>query len=160
LLEERIDGEIEVDAAGVTGDAGVKAAKQAKQRQIGAACLQVPERDIERGKREHHRAATPAIMQAPPGVMPDGFGVVGFAAFDQLGNFPPESVGNRAAVAADGVGVADALGPVGIAEAACHEFKGRDFAMRAVGEGNRQRDPVESGLDCLDKCHCFHPVFS
>ena len=56
--------------------------------------------------------------------MPDGLGVVGFAALDQFGNLPPENIGNRAAIAADGVGVANTFGPVGIADAASHQFEG------------------------------------
>ena len=96
-------------------------------------------------------------MQAPPDVVPDGFGIVGLAALDQFGNLPPENVGNRAAIAADGIGVANAFGPVGIAEAACHELKGLDFAVCAIGEGNRQRDPVESSVDLLDPRHCLRP---
>jgi hypothetical protein len=43
LLEQRVDGKIEVDAAGVTGHAGVEAAEQTKQRQTGAPRLQVPQ---------------------------------------------------------------------------------------------------------------------
>ena len=120
LLQQRLDGKIEVDAAGVTGHAGIEAAEQTKQRQIGAARLQVPQRDIERRERQHRRSAAPAVMQGPPDVMPDGFGVVGFAALDQFGNLPPENVGDRAAIAADGIGVANAFGSVGIADAACH----------------------------------------
>ena len=159
-LQKRLDGEIEVDAAGVTGHAGVEAAEQTKQRQIGAARLQVPQRDIERREREHRRSAAPAVMQGPPDVMPDGFGVIGFAALDQFGNLPPENVGNRAAIAADGISIADAFSPVGIADAACHQFEGFDFAVRAVGEGNGQRDPIESGVDLLDKRHLSPPFFS
>ena len=48
LLQKRLDGEIEVDAAGVTGHAGVETTEQTKQRQIRAARLQVPQGDIER----------------------------------------------------------------------------------------------------------------
>ena len=123
-FEQRLDGEIEVDAAGVTGHAGVEAAEQTKQRQIGAARLQVPQGDIERRQRQHRRSAAPAVMQAPPDVMPDRLGVIGFAALDQFGDLPPEDVGNRAAIAADGVGIADAFGPIGIANTACHQFEG------------------------------------
>jgi len=32
-------------------------------------------------------------------------------------------------------------------------FEGCDLAMCAVGEGNRQRDPIESSLDRFDECH-------
>ena len=110
--EQRLDGKIEVDAAGVTGHTGVEATEQTEQRQIGAARLQVPQGDIERRERQHGRSAAPAIMQAPPDVMPDGLGVVGLPALDQFGDLPPEDVGNRAAIAADGVGIARAFSPV------------------------------------------------
>ena len=153
LLEQRLDGKVEVDAAGIAGHAGVEAAEQTEQRQTGAPRLQVPQGDIERRQRQHRRPAAPAVMQAPPDVMPDRLGVVGFPAFDQLGDFAPEDIRDRAAVAADGVGVAGAFSPVGIANAACHQFEGCDFAMRAVGEGYRQRDPIEPALDRLDQCH-------
>ena len=112
LPEQRLDGKIEVDAAGVTGHAGVEAAEQTKQRQTGAARLQVPQGDIERRERQHRRSAAPAIVQAPPDVMPDRLGVVGFPAFDQFRDLAPEDIGDRAAIAADGVGVAGAFSPV------------------------------------------------
>ena len=44
--------------------------------------------------------------------MPNGLGIIGFAALDQFGDLPPENVGNRAAIAADGIGIADAFSPV------------------------------------------------
>ena len=65
LPEQRLDGKIEVDAAGITGHAGVEAAEQAKQRQIGAPRLQVPQRDVERRERQHRRSAASAVMQVP-----------------------------------------------------------------------------------------------
>jgi hypothetical protein len=93
-------------------------------------------------------------MQAPPNVMPDRFGVVGLAALDRPGNFPSQDVGDRAAVAADGLGIADAFSAVGIVDANGDQFEGGDLAMRAVREGDGERDPVESGLDLADACHC------
>ena len=42
----------------------------------------------------------------------DGFSVIGFAALDQFRNLPPENVGYRAPIAADGIGIADAFCPV------------------------------------------------
>src|SRR5712664_4121212 len=112
LPKKRLDREIEVDAAGVTGHAGVEAAEETKQGQIGAARLQVPQRDIKRREREHRWSAASAVMQGPPDVMPNGLGIIGFAALDQFGDLPPENVGNRAAIAADGIGIADAFSPV------------------------------------------------
>jgi hypothetical protein len=49
-------------------------------------------------------------MQGPPDVMPDGFSVIRFAALDQFGNLPPERIGNRAAIAADSVSIANTFG--------------------------------------------------
>ena len=92
-------------------------------------------------------------MQAPPDVMPDGFGVVGLPGLDQFRDLSPEDVSNRAAIAADSVGMARAFIPIRIANTACHQFEGCDLAMCAVGEGNRQRDPIESSLDRFDECH-------
>src|SRR5258708_94531 len=91
--------------------------------------------------------------------MPVGFGVIGFAALDQLWNLPPERVGNRAAIAADSVGVANTFGPVGIPYTACYQLEGVDFAVRAVGEADGQGNPVETGLDCLDKRHLVSALF-
>ena len=45
-------------------------------------------------------------MQGPPDVMPDGFGVIGFAALDQFRNLSPENVGNRAPITPDSIGIA------------------------------------------------------
>ena len=94
-------------------------------------------------------------------MMPDRFGVVGLAALDQFGDLPPQDVGNRAAIAADRIGIADAFGPVGIADAARYQFEGGDLAMRAVGEGDGEGDPIEPGVDRPDKCHLgLRPFFS
>src|SRR5882762_3891024 len=98
-------------------------------------------------------------MQGPPDVMPDGFSVIRFAALDQLGNLPPERIGNRAAIAADSVSIANTFGPVGIADTASYQFEGVDFAVRAVREANGQRDPIEPGVDRLDKRHLVSALF-
>src|SRR5262249_41474045 len=111
-------------------------------------------RDVERGERKHGRTAASTIMQTPPDVMPDALCVIGFAAFDQLRDLAPEDVGDRATVPADSVGVACAFGTIGIVDATNHEFESRDFAMRAVGESDLERNAVKPGLDCPDTCHC------
>ena len=38
-------------------------------------------------------------------------------------------------------------------------FEGVDFAVRAVREANSQRDPIESGVDRLDKRHLVSALF-
>src|SRR5471032_2102379 len=114
LLQKRVHGEIKVDATGVTGHASVETAQKTKQRHIGTARLQVPQGDIERRQRKHGRSAAAAVVQGPPDVMPYSFSVIRFAALDELWNFSPERVGNRAAIAADNVSVANTFGTVGI----------------------------------------------
>jgi len=59
-------------------------------------------------------------MQCPPEVLPNGLGIIGFAALDQFRDLPPESVGDCAAIAADCVGIADAFRPISIADTACY----------------------------------------
>src|SRR3954452_15357350 len=85
--------------------------------------------------------------------MPDGLSVIRLVAPDQFGNLPPERVGNRAAISAHSVSVANTFGPVGVADTASYQFEGSDFAVRAVREANGQRDPIKSGVDRLDKRH-------
>jgi hypothetical protein len=91
--------------------------------------------------------------------MPDGFSVIRLASLDQLGNLPPERIGNRAAIAADSVCIADTFGPVGIADTAGYQFESVDCAVRAVREANGQRDPIEAGVDRLDKRHLVSALF-
>src|SRR4030088_3034996 len=114
---------------------------------------------MERRQREHGRSAAAAVMQGPPDVMPDGFSVIRLAALDQFGNLPPKRIGNRPAIAADSVSVANTFGPVGIADTTSYQFEGVDFAVRAVREANCQGDPIESGIDRLDKRHLSSAPF-
>ena len=51
-------------------------------------------------------------MQRPPDVMPNRLGIIGFAALNSLWDLPSDDVGNRTAIAADGIGITDALSPV------------------------------------------------
>src|SRR5262249_15185085 len=132
LLQQALHREIKVDPAGITRYTGIEAPKQTKQRKVHAPRLEVPQRDVERGEREHRGSATPTIVQTPPDMMPDAFSVIGFVAFYQLRDFAPENIGDRAAIPADSVGVANALGTVGIADATSQELESLDFTMRAV----------------------------
>ena len=105
--------------------------------------------------------AAPAIMQTPPDVIPDT---------PRCRRLPRPSISsgisrrrtsaNGAAIAADRIGIARAFGSFKIANAACHQFEGCDFAMCAVGEGHRRagfdRSPVSTVLmTAID----FHPRF-
>jgi hypothetical protein len=157
LLQQRLDREVEIDAAGVAGHAGIEAAEQAPQRQFCALGFQVPQRDVERGQCQHHRSAAPAIVQAPPDMMPDCFGVVGLAALNQCAHFAAEDICHRAADAADGVGVSDPFCAVGIADAAGDQLEGRDLAMGAVGQNDGEGNAKEARLDALDASHGAPP---
>ncbi len=64
---------------------------------------------------------------------------------------------DRAAVAADGEGVADALGAVGVAQPQRDQFEGPHVAVRAVGQHGRQRDAIEAALDPGNPCHAPVP---
>jgi hypothetical protein len=147
LLQQRLDREIEVDAAGIAGHARIEPAEQSIQRQFRAPRLQIPQRDVECRKRQHRRPAAAAVMQRPPDLMPDRLGVIGLAALDQRRDFALEDVGDGAAIAPDCVGVADAFGAIGIVDAAGDQLERRDVAMGRVGEHDGEGDPVESGLD-------------
>jgi hypothetical protein len=92
--------------------------------------------------------------------MPDGLGVIGFAALDQLGNLAPQRIGNRAAIATDCVSIANTFGPVRIADTAGHQFEGVDVAVRAVRETGGEGNPVESCVDRLDERHLVVAFFS
>ena len=153
LLQQRVDREIEVDAAGIARHAGIEAAEQPEQRQVRAPRLQVPQRDVERRQRQHHRAAASAIMQAPPHPVPYRLGVVRLEARDKLGDLAPDDVGDCIAVAADRIGVADALRAIGIAHPAGDQLERRHLAMRAVGQGHTEWNAIQPGLDRCDQCH-------
>ena len=86
-------------------------------------------------------------MQRPPGLLPQPLDVVGFLAGHDLGDLARQHGVDGAAVAADGVGVADALAAVGVAHADSVQLERAHLAVRAVGQDLRQRHPVEAGLD-------------
>ena len=92
-------------------------------------------------------------MQCPPELLPQALDQVGVLAGHDLGHLAGQDVGDRAAVAADGEGVADAFGAVGVAHADGAELEGAHLAMRAVGQHRRQRHAVEAGLELLDRRH-------
>ena len=153
LAQKRVEGQIEVDAAGVARDAGVEAAEEVPQRQPGAAALQVPERHVEGREREHRRSAAAAVVERPPGLEPQALDVVGFLAGHDLDELAPQHRVDGAAVAPDRVGVADALGAVGVADPHRVELEGAHLAMGRIGQHLRQRDAEEAGFDRADGGH-------
>ena len=70
LGQEGVEREVEIDAAGIAGDARVVAAEQLPQGQAGAPGLQVPERHVE-GREGEDVGHRPAIVQRPPELLPE-----------------------------------------------------------------------------------------
>ena len=89
-------------------------------------------------------------MQRPPDALPNRFGIVGLLTLDQFGNFPPENIGYRSAVAAHGIGISDAFRAFGIAKANSDQFKCPDLSMCAVAQCHGEPNSVETGFDVLD----------
>ena len=153
LLDEIVDGEMKVDAASIAGHGGIMTAEQAPERQVRPARLEIPQRHVEGGLREHARPAAPAIVQTPPHFLPEPLDAVGVVATNDFGNVAGEQPGDGAAIMAGGVGVSDALCAVGIAHAGGDQLEGGHGAVRGVRQRYRQWYAVESGLDLLDGCH-------
>ncbi|MHC2243827.1 hypothetical protein ACVJH7_003134 [Bradyrhizobium elkanii] len=157
LLQQTIQRQIKIDAAGIAGHAAVEAAEQPPQRQRCPPRLEVPQRDVERGQRQHRRPAAAAIMQRPPHLVPKLLGVVGLHPARDLADFAAQDIGDGAAIAADRVGVAGAFRAVGIAGADRDELERLDLAMRAVAQHHRERDLVESDAEVLEDGHAGTP---
>ena len=86
LPQQRIQRELQVDAAGVAGHLRIVAAQQAPQGRAGALRLQVPERHVDGGDRQHGRTAAAAIVQRPPQLLPQLLDPVGVLAGQDLGH--------------------------------------------------------------------------
>ena len=153
LAQELVEGQFEIDAARVAGHAGIVAAEGLPEREVGALRLEVPQGHVEGRERQDGRAAAAAVMEGPPGLVPEALDLVGLLAVHDLGQFAGEDRVDGGAVAADGEGVADALRPVGVADAHGVELEGAHLAMHGVGQNGRQRDAVEAGFDGSDPGH-------
>src|SRR5437016_10583842 len=97
-------------------------------------------------------------MQRPPDALPNRFRIVGLLTRDQVGNFPPENIGYRSAVAAHGIGVSDAFRAFGIAKANGNQLKCLDLSMRTVAHRQRERDSVETRFDVLNHDHSLRTL--
>jgi hypothetical protein len=120
---------------------GIVAAEQVPERQVGATRLEVPQRHVESRDGEHRRPAAAAVVQRPPGLEPQPLDVVGLLAGHDLRQFSGEHRVDGGAVAPDRVGVADALGAVGVPHPHGIELERRHFAVHRVAQDDRQRDP-------------------
>ena len=158
LLEQRVEREHQVDAARIARHPRVEAAEVPPQRQAGALRGEVPQRDVDRGDREHRRAAATAVVRRPPHRLP-GRGDVGrLAAGEQRREVALDGRVHRDAVDADGVGVADPLGALGVDDPHRDQLEVAHVAVRAVRQHDGQGDPVQVGADGCDRGHRGAPA--
>ena len=100
-------------------------------------------------------AAASAVVERPPHRLPEGLDALGVAAGQQRRQVTHQQRVDRGAAGADRVGVAHALGSVGIAHARGDQIEGADRPVRAVGQRDGQRDAVVVGLEvCNPSCLC------
>ena len=86
-------------------------------------------------------------MQLPPHFLPEGFDPGGIGAFQDAAETLVDQGVNGDAAGARGVGVADAFGAVGVAEADGHELEMRHESVGGIGQRHREFDAVEAGFD-------------
>ena len=85
LLAERVEREVEVDAARVGRHLAPMPAEQAPERLAVTASLEVPQGDVDCGDGERGRAAAPAEVGVPPHSFPQPVDVPGVLAGEQRG---------------------------------------------------------------------------
>ena len=146
LPQQRIEREVEVDAAGVTRHRRIEAAEQPPQRRVEAPRLQVPQRDVACRYRQAHRTAAAAEMQVPPHLLPQRLDLFGVGAEQHRTQALIDQRVHRGTAGAHGVGVADTLGAVGVAQAHRDQLEMRDGAVGGVRQRDRQSDAIEAGL--------------
>ena len=83
LAQQRVQREVEVDAARVAGHARVEAAEHAPERRAVTPRPQVPQRDVDGRDRQRLGAAAPAVVQRPPHRLPERLDALGVAAGEQ-----------------------------------------------------------------------------
>jgi hypothetical protein len=124
----------------------IVAAERLPQGEIGALGLQVPQGHVEGRERQHGRAAAAAVMERPPGLVPEALDLVGLLAVHDLRELAGENGVDGGPVAPHREGVAHPLGAVAVADADRVELEGPHLAVHGVGEHLGQRDAVEAGI--------------
>src|SRR6185295_11296330 len=154
LPQERAGVEIEVDAAGIAWHLRVVTPEQLPQRKVCAFRLEIMQGNVEGGLRERRGTSTPTVVQTPPHLAPKMLDAVGIFTCNQVADRMLQRCMDGGAVVSGGVGVANALAPVAVAQAHRDELEGRYGPVRGVGEHTFERNAVVSRLDGVDFCHC------
>jgi len=151
LAQERVEREVEVDAAGVARHARIEAAQHAPERRALAPRAKIPERDVDGRHRERLGAAAPTVVERPPHRLPVALDEVGVASDQERRQVAGHEGVDGGAPGAHRVRVARALGALGVAHARGDQLEALDGPVRAVRQRDRQRDRVMVGDDLADQ---------
>ena len=146
LAEERVERQIEVDAARIARHPRIVTAEQPPERRCAAARLHVPQGDVH-GRDRHRREATaPAVVQGPPHALPEPLDASGVGTEEHGPQVVVDERGDGGAARSDGIGVAHALGAVAAPEPDGDQLEARHGPVRAVGQDGGERNRVVVGL--------------
>jgi hypothetical protein len=150
LAQQAVERQLEIDAAGIAGHARIESPQDAPERCPLPPRAQIPQRDIHRRDGESLGPAAAAVVQRPPHELPERLDVLGLAAGEPRGQIARQQRPYRGAAGAHRVGVAHALGAVGVAHARGDQLEALDDPVGRVGERDRQRDAIVIGLEVSD----------
>ena len=150
LAQQRVERQLEIDAAGVARHARIEPAEHAPERRALTPRAQIPQRYVHRRDGERLGPAPAAVVQRPPHELPERLDVLGLAAGEPRGQIARQQRPHRSAAGAHRVGVAHALDAVGVAHARGEQLEVLDDPVGRVGERHRQRDAIVIGLEVSD----------
>ena len=154
LIPERVEGEVEIDTAGVGRHLAPVPAEKAPQRLAAPPPLEVPQGDVERGDGERGHAAAPAEVRMPPHPVPQPVDIPGVVTSEQRGEVVlDQGVDRPRSDVVDGVGVADAFPAVRVAHPRHDEPGVADVAVGGVRHDDRKGDAVVVDFDGSDTTH-------
>jgi len=151
LLHERVEREIEIDAARVARHARIVAAEQPPQRRALPPRAQIPQRDVHCGDGKRGEAAPAAVVERPPHRLPQLLDALRLAAAQTRREIARDQRVHGRAAAADRVRVPDALGALRVAHASGDELEALDGAVGAVRKRRRQRNDVVVRANLADE---------
>ena len=111
LCDEIVEGEVQVDTAGVGVDPVLVSPEQPPPRLCRHFSFDVPQRDVDRRNCEHDRATPTDKMHVPPHLFPQLFDPPWVAADQQLEQVSLEESMNRRSPRSRSEGVAESLDP-------------------------------------------------
>ena len=132
-------------------------ARAARGRRAGARAAfptlreQVPERGVDRRDRVHREPAAADVVERPPHLLPQRLDPGLVAARQQRREVAPDQVVHGTAAGAHGIGVAQPLDAVPVAQPHRDQLERRHHAMGRIRHRHRQRHPIVVRLDARDR---------